>query len=71
MSFKKKLPPKMSDVGGNLEAPELVTVKPKIEKVQFNTNIPIELDKKIRHIAYRDGLKLYEVLQKAIEAYEK
>jgi hypothetical protein len=30
-----------------------------------------EFDEKLRHIAQRDGLKLVEVLEQALEAYEK
>ena len=39
--------------------------------VQFATRVSWEFDSKLRHIAQRDGLKLVEVLERALEAYEK
>lgn len=39
--------------------------------VQFATRVSEEWDERLRHIAQRDGLKLVEVLERALEAYEK
>ena len=38
--------------------------------LQFATRVSWEFDEKLRHIAQRDGLKLVEVLERALEAYE-
>lgn len=38
--------------------------------VQFATRVTPEFDEHIRFVALRDGLKLVEVLEKALEAYE-
>jgi len=37
----------------------------------FATRVTPEFDAKLRDIAERDGLKLVELLEKALEAYEK
>ena len=39
--------------------------------VQLATRVSWEFDTKLRQIAQRDGLKLVEVLERALEAYEK
>jgi hypothetical protein len=39
--------------------------------VQLATKVSVEFDIKLRHIAQRDGLLLVEVLERALEAYEK
>src|SRR5262245_381217 len=39
--------------------------------VQFATRVSWEWDDKLRRIAKRDGLYLVEVLERALEAYEK
>lgn len=39
--------------------------------VQLATKVSVEFDNKLRHIAQRDGLLLVEVLERALEAYEK
>jgi hypothetical protein len=39
--------------------------------VQFATKVSLEFDDKLRRIAQRDGLLLVEVLEQALEAYEK
>jgi hypothetical protein len=39
--------------------------------VQFATRVSEEWDDKLRRIAQRDGLKLVEVLERALEAYEE
>ena len=39
--------------------------------IQLATRVSWEFDEKLRHIAQRDGLKLVEVLEQALEAYEK
>jgi hypothetical protein len=39
--------------------------------LQLATRVSWEFDNKLRQIAQRDGLKLVEVLERALEAYEK
>jgi hypothetical protein len=39
--------------------------------LQLATRVSWEFDEKLRHIAQRDGLKLVEVLERALEAYEE
>jgi hypothetical protein len=38
--------------------------------LQFATRVSWEFDDKLRHIAQRDGLKLVEVLELGVDAYE-
>ena len=38
--------------------------------LQLATRVSWEFDEKLRRIAQRDGLKLVEVLERALEAYE-
>jgi hypothetical protein len=38
--------------------------------VQFANRVSWEFDDKLRQIAQRDGLKLVEVLERGLEAYE-
>jgi hypothetical protein len=38
--------------------------------VQFATRVSMEFDDRLRRLAQRDGLKLCEVLERALEAYE-
>jgi hypothetical protein len=39
--------------------------------VQFATRVSPEFDERVRRIAMRDGLLLVEVLEKALDAYER
>jgi len=39
--------------------------------VQFATRVSVEFDDRLRAIAQRDGLMLVEVLERALDAYEK
>jgi hypothetical protein len=39
--------------------------------LQLATRVSWEFDEKLRYIAQRDGLKLVEVLERALEAYEE
>ena len=39
--------------------------------LQFATRVSWEFDDKLRRIAQRDGLKLVEVLEKSLDAYEQ
>jgi hypothetical protein len=39
--------------------------------IQLATRVSWEFDEKLRSIAQRDGLKLVEVLEQALEAYEE
>lgn len=38
--------------------------------VQFATRVSLDFDDRLRRIAQRDGMKLVEVLERALEAYE-
>lgn len=38
--------------------------------VQFATRVSLDFDDRLRHIAQRDGIKLVEVLERALDAYE-
>jgi hypothetical protein len=38
--------------------------------LQLSTRVSWEFDEKLRNIAQRDGLKLVEVLEKSLDAYE-
>jgi hypothetical protein len=38
--------------------------------LQLATRVSWEFDDKLRHIAQRDGLKLVEVLERGLDAYE-
>ena len=38
--------------------------------LQFATRVSWEFDEKLREIAQRDGLKLVEVLERGLDAYE-
>lgn len=69
----------------NLAAPEVAPAQPAESKteridlrtrkthrvVPFATRITAELDQQMRTIAQRDGIKLVELLERAVEAYEK
>ena len=39
--------------------------------MQFATRVSVEFDDRLRAIAQRDGLMLVEVLERALDAYEK
>jgi hypothetical protein len=38
--------------------------------VQFATRVSLDFDERLRHLAQREGLKLVEVLERALDAYE-
>jgi hypothetical protein len=38
--------------------------------VQFATRVSLDFDDRLRQIAQRDGIKLVEVLERALDAYE-
>jgi hypothetical protein len=79
-------PPAPEEASPNLEAPEHAPARPVIPShvridgrslrrshrtIQFATRVSPEFDERIRAIAQRDGLLLVEVLEKALNAYEK
>lgn len=80
-------PPPLEEASPNLEAPETAPASPtppaehsrrdgrSLRKtnrtVPFATRVSADFDNKIRDIAERDGLKLVEVLEQALEAYER
>lgn len=83
---KLPAPPPMDEASPNLEAPEHAPARPVIpphvridgrslrrshRTIQFATRVSPEFDERIRAIAQRDELLLVEVLEKALDAYEK
>ena len=74
-------PPPVEEASQNLQAPEIVEASPRridgrsLRKtgrtLQLATRVSWEFDTKLRQIAQRDGLKLVEVLERALEAYER
>lgn len=79
-------PPSQEEASANLQAPE-VAPRPAAEpeaprrdgrrlrrtnrNVAFATRVSPEFDTRIRDIAERDGLLLVEVLERALDAYER
>jgi hypothetical protein len=79
-------PPSMDEASQNLAAPETAPAdaSPAAAKrrdgrsanktgrtVPFATRVSPAFDEQLRDVAERDGLRLVEVLEKALEAYEK
>lgn len=78
-------PPPQEEASGNLQAPETApepTATPRRGRdfrarrrthrtVQFATRVSPDFDEKIRRLAARDDLMLAEILEKAVDAYEK
>jgi hypothetical protein len=75
-------PPSPSEASNNLEAPETAPATATAERVDlrtrkthrvvpFATRITADLDQQMRGIAQRDNIKLVELLERAVEAYEK
>ena len=56
------VPPGPDEVATSLNAPETLA---------FATRVTPAFDQEIRDIAEREGLKLVEVLEKAVEAYKE
>lgn len=61
-------------------APSATSLQPRIDgrtlrrsgrTVQFATRVSPEFDDRVRQLAMRDGLLLVEVLERALEAYER
>lgn len=79
-------PPPLEQASANLQTPELVSVpavtnQPYIRRdarrarktnrtLAFATRVSPEFDARLRDVAYRDGLKLVELLERALDAYE-
>ena len=75
-------PPSIEEASPNLRAPEVAPMPPIIPRrdaralrrsnrtIAFATRVTQEFDTRIRDIAERDGLKLVEVLERALDAYE-
>ncbi len=82
---KKNLPspPSMDEASKNLEAPESAPSAAATKRrdgrsanrtgrtLPFATRVSQEFNDKLRDIAERDSLRLCELLEKALEAYEK
>jgi hypothetical protein len=78
-------PPAKEEASGNLEAPETApaalerrparvdgrTARRSNRTIQFATRVTPEFDERIRAISARDGLMLVEILERALDAYEK
>lgn len=64
----------------SVPAPPVISLQPRIDgrtlrrsgrTVQFATRVSPEFDNRVRQLAMRDGLLLVEVLERALEAYER
>ena len=74
-------PPRIEEASENLQAPETTAVvtgridarslRRSGRTMQFATRVSPEFDARIRRIAQREGLLLVEILEKALDAYEK
>lgn len=74
-------PPPIEEASENLQAPEATpsisdridarTLRRSGRTMQFATRVSPEFDARIRRIAQREGLLLVEILEKALDAYEK
>lgn len=74
-------PPPIEEASNNLQAPEATPpITGKIDArslrrsgrtMQFATRVSPEFDARIRRIAQREGLLLVEILEKALDVYEK
>ncbi len=72
-------PPSPDKAGNNLDEPEHApappvdgrTLRKTGRTVQLGTKVTPELKRKIKQIAANDGLKIVELLEKAVEAYEE
>ncbi len=81
------IPPSLDEASRNLEKPEIISqdgsyMMPHTRRdgrsmrrtnrtIPFATRVSQEFDDRLRDIAERDGLKLVEILEKALDAYEK
>jgi hypothetical protein len=75
-------PPSMEEASPNLQAPEAApavavhkrrdarALRRTNRTLPFATRVSPEFDGRLRDIAERDGLKLVELLERALEAYE-
>lgn len=73
-------PPPANEASGNIYMAEGTSLPERIDgrtlrrtgrTVQFATKVTPELEARIKQIAIRDNLKIVEVLEQAIEAYER
>ncbi|KIG04889.1 hypothetical protein BurMR1_3700 [Burkholderia sp. MR1] len=78
-------PPAQEEASGNLEAPETAPAAPDRRRsridarttrrtnrtIQFATRVSPEFDERIRAIAVREGKMLVQILEEALDAYEK
>ena len=72
------LPPSANNIKNNLQQPELVelavdgrTLKKTGRTHQLATRVTPDFYNKVRIIAARDKIKIVELLERAVEAYEK
>lgn len=75
------VPPPLSEASSNLSAPEVApaatrrrdgrSLRRTNRVVPFATRVSPEFDTEIRGIAERDGIKLVEVLERALGAYKR
>lgn len=74
-------PPTLSEASNNLSAPEVApttharrdgrSLRRTHRVIPFATRVSPEFDSEIRRIAERDGVMLVEVLERALDAYER
>lgn len=74
-------PPPIEEASNNLQAPEATppttgkidarSLRRSGRTMQFATRVSPEFDARIRRIAQREGLLLVEILEKALDVYEK
>lgn len=69
-------PPAITDVKNNLQQPEILSIDQRsLRKTgrvhQLATRVHPEFYYKVRSIAARDRIKIVELLEKAIDCYEK
>lgn len=75
---KLETPPSLSEATSHLQLPEIIgekvdkrTLRKTGRTEQFATRVSKEWLEKIKGIAERENLKLVEVLEKALECYDK
>jgi hypothetical protein len=80
-SLQLGAPPPIEEASNNLQAPEATppltgkidarSLRRSGRTMQFATRVSPEFDARIRRIAQREGLLLVEILEKALDVYEK
>ena len=75
---KLEVPPTLAETTSNLQMPEVIgekvdkrTLRKTGRTEQFATRVSKEWLEKVKAIAEKEGLKLVEVLERALECYER